>query len=115
MLRADILRPGEVCYRPCNAKDAVIAAGGQPHAVKRGAHKLLPGRVKAAHLVQPAAADVRVAHCPVSAEASALNGSRRVDALFYLARALRAASAAKLLIVQRRDLDNKVYSIQQRA
>ena len=115
MLCAYIFLPVEVGDRPRDAEDAVIAAGGKPHRIKRGVHQRFALGVQRADLAHLTAADMRVAHRTVPAEAAALNLPRGIHALLDVRRALRAAAAAQLFIIQRGDLDDEVDPVQQRA
>ena len=107
--------PGEVGDRARDAENAVVAARGEIHALKRGAHKLLPLGAHGADLAQCAAGDMRVAHRAVVGIALALDAPCGVHTLFYLRGALRRGAPLQLLIVQRRDLDDEVYPVEQRA
>ena len=97
--------PVEVGDRPCHAQNTVIAAGGKPHRIKRGVHQRFALGVQRADLAHLTAADMRVAHRTVPAEAAALNLPRGIHALLDVRRALRAAAAAQLLIIQRGNLN----------
>ena len=78
--KANGLRPVEVGDRARDAQDAVIAAGGEGHAVKRLVHELLTLGRERAELRKGARAHVGVRRGGVVPVAGALHGTGGVDA-----------------------------------
>ena len=115
MAGADLLRAVEVGDGAGHAQDAVVAAGGEAHAVEGAAHQRLSFPAQAAEAAQLLAVHAGVGHGAVVPEALSLDGAGGVDALFDLRRALGRGLAAQLVILQRRDLHNQVDPVQQRA
>ena len=91
MRKADGLRPIEIGDRARDAQDAVIAAGGEGHAVKRLVHELLALGRERAELRERTRAHVGVRRGGVVPVAGALHGAGRVFTGVYPALATDAA------------------------
>ena len=79
MRERDGLRPVEIGDRARDAQDAVIAAGGERHGVKRLVHELLALGRERAELRKGARSHVRIGRGGVVPVARALHGAGGVD------------------------------------
>ena len=114
MRERDGLRPVEIGDRARDAQDAVIAAGGERHGVKRLMHELLALGRERAELSEGARSHVRVGRGGVVPVAGALHGAGGVDTRADGLRRLSGRGLGELVKVQRRHLDDDVDAVEQR-